>query len=123
MPSYAQLAVGLLAAHAAVLDEAAVRAVPELDVVALGLAAVGAGFFATTLVSLVVHCRSRLKCWAACACVCDDSWRETSEPSGVKLGKLPRLTKRRQPNQAGSEQVRGSLARKVLSSSFLFGAS
>ena len=43
------LAMGLLAVHAAVLDEAAGRAVLELDGVAPGLAAVGAGFVATAM--------------------------------------------------------------------------
>ena len=43
------LAVGLLAVHAAVFDEAAGRAVLELDGVAPVLAAIGAGFFAVTL--------------------------------------------------------------------------
>ena len=54
------LAVGLLAAHVAVFDEAAGRAVLELDDVALVLAAVCTGFVATIATRRVVHCRSRL---------------------------------------------------------------
>ena len=52
------LAVGFLAVHAAVLDEAAGRAVFELDDVAPVLAAVGAGFVAITLATHghAVHC-------------------------------------------------------------------
>ena len=51
------LAVGSLAVHAAVLDEAAGIAVLELDVVAPELAAVGAGFIAIVLAMHAVHCR------------------------------------------------------------------
>ena len=54
------LAVGPLAVHAAVLDEAAGRTVLELDGIAPVLAAVGAGFVATIAIRHVVHCRSRL---------------------------------------------------------------
>ncbi|EJK53433.1 hypothetical protein THAOC_27137, partial [Thalassiosira oceanica] len=52
-----QLAVGPLAVHAAVLDEAARRAVLELDAVAPLLAAVGAGFATAALAvdGLAVH--------------------------------------------------------------------
>ncbi|EJK61585.1 hypothetical protein THAOC_17900 [Thalassiosira oceanica] len=49
------LAVGPLAVHAAVLDEAAGRAVLELDGVAPGLAAVGAGFNATAINGHAIH--------------------------------------------------------------------
>ena len=55
-----QLAVGLLAAHAAVLDEAAGRAVLGLDGVASVLTAVGTGFVATIAIRRVVNLRSRL---------------------------------------------------------------
>ena len=59
------LAVGLLAVHAAVLDEAAGRTVLELDGVAPVLAAVGAGSVAFTLARRrrrhAVHLGSRLK--------------------------------------------------------------
>ena len=48
------LAVGLLAVHAAVLDEAAGRAVLELDGVA-ALAAVGAGSASIIIVGNTVH--------------------------------------------------------------------
>ena len=51
------LAMYLLAVHAAVLDEATGRAVLELDDLAPGLAAVGAGFVATIAITHVVHCR------------------------------------------------------------------
>ena len=52
------LAVGLLAVHSAVLDEAAGRAVLQLDSAAPSLAAVGAGLIATITVDrLAVHDR------------------------------------------------------------------
>ena len=50
------LAVGPLAVHAAVLDEAAGRALLELDGVAPELAAVGAGLVTITLDRHAVHC-------------------------------------------------------------------
>ncbi|EJK70855.1 hypothetical protein THAOC_07752, partial [Thalassiosira oceanica] len=50
-----QLAVGSLTVHAAVLDEAACRAVLELDDGAPELAAVGAGFGAITAITLDRH--------------------------------------------------------------------
>ena len=50
------LAVGLLAVHAAVLDEATGRAVLEFDDVTPVLAAVGAGFVATILARHALHC-------------------------------------------------------------------
>ena len=45
-----------MASYAAVLDEAAGRAVLELDGVAPGPAAVGAGLVAATLTEDAVHC-------------------------------------------------------------------
>ena len=89
------LAVGLLAVHAAVFDEAAGRAVLELDGVAPVLAAIGAGFFAVTLAgSHATHHKIQVEVLVRTVVDWQAVWdaRACEIVRGVALGGSRRLT-------------------------------